>query len=148
WLTTWWGSFAETSWELLLLAALEGDRICGIAPMYIARECGMTGSATVRFLGHEHADYSAILIDRHRLDLVPVFIGELQRLARTRHIVELLEMPERAAIARAVLEMSASPRSCMDVIARTTCPRISFDGNPATVDHLLRRESLKRHTAK
>lgn len=149
WLTSWWETFREPSWELLLLGISDGKRLFGLAPLFSAPASVRWGhQRVVRFVGDEHADYSTFIVEPGRPEVVALCIEELQRLARRGTRVELLEVPESTTLARTLLAMGARRASRMDLVHTTECPRVALAGDEEATKRLLGKDSLKRHTSK
>jgi CelD/BcsL family acetyltransferase involved in cellulose biosynthesis len=148
WLTSWWNVFREPSDELILIAATHGENLLGIAPLYKSTAGMGRGRHTVRFVGDGHTDYSTIIVDRDRTDVSDRILADMASLARLHVILELLEIPEHTTLAQRLRALTASSQYAVDLSGSTVCPRLPLDRDGDTVAAVLKKDSLKRHTAK
>lgn len=146
WLKSWWDTFREPSWELVLLIAMDGPRLVGLAPLYSAPYGGPDHRRCVRFVGYEHSDYSTVIVDRNRLDVLDWFLDGISRLTAVYGCVELADVPARSACGAKLLEKSRAFGGAVDLLETTVCPRLTLDGQ--RLEAVLKKESLRRHTQK
>ncbi|MEM3828272.1 MAG: GNAT family N-acetyltransferase [Conexivisphaerales archaeon] len=95
WLSTWWKHFGNNK-RLVLLLAMENDKIVGIAPlMYSTRKiCGLpTGKIT--FIGTPHTDYTDFITEKAE-KCICLFIDYLKRHLKNWNYIELTEIPENS----------------------------------------------------
>lgn len=148
WLTSWWETFKISSWDLLLISATKDDQLVGLAPLYL-RSIAPSGGRVGRyigFVGEEHGDYLALILDRNVEGLVELFVKEILRYARMMRAI-FLEIPAETKFARYLRAWSTRITSRIEFIGETICPRLCLE-NEARLKATLNKDSLKRHMVK
>jgi CelD/BcsL family acetyltransferase involved in cellulose biosynthesis len=96
WLSTWWKNFGGDK-RLVLLLAIDNDRIIGIAPlMYSARKIFGLRRGKISFIGIPHTDYHDFIIANKIEKCLQLFIDYLKQLPEKWNYLELSEIPENS----------------------------------------------------
>lgn len=148
WLTSWWETFKDPSWELLLITATAGDSLVGLAPLYLRPLTPEgRGGHEIRFIGEEHGDYLTLILDRDREGLIELFVEEILRYTKGATRAVLREIPAETGLAHYLRARSSRIASRITVIGEIVCPRLCLT-DKQHLETILKKDSLKRHTAK
>jgi CelD/BcsL family acetyltransferase involved in cellulose biosynthesis len=148
WLTAWWKQFSDGR-DLMLLKAHSGSRIVGLAPLFCTNSHNASRhQKSVRFIGEEHADYLTFIVDAEFPEVHELLLEYLL----TKHTkgieCEFDQVPEDSAFAAALRKIGIRGDVYFNERERTICPYVKVSNNSEVVEKLLRKESIRRSTAK
>lgn len=149
WHTSWWETFKDPSWELLLIAATAGDSLVGLAPLYL-RPLTLEGRGgrEIRFIGEGHGDYLTLILDRDREGLVELFVEEILRHAKGATRAVLREIPAETELAHYLRARSSQITSRIGLVGEMICPRLCLADNDHRLNVILKKEGSKTRAAK
>lgn len=149
WLNSWWETFKEPRWELLLIAAINNDRLVGLAPFYLDFTVSSVRKKNrhIKFIGEGHGDYLTLIIDCKMEDLIALYVEEILRYTKSIAQAVLGEISGETEFGRYLYKESMRFTSRIECVGKTICPRFSLL-DASYVNAILRKDSLRRHTAK
>lgn len=127
WLHLWWQYYGGDR-ELLILAARDGDRTVGIAPLTIATSSAAKGLAdlrTISFLGQGSSDYGDFIVPARHDEICAAFVDHLLAIGKRWDRIDLreiradspnLEAFRTAAIQRSLNCESQESSTCLQVM--------------------------------
>lgn len=143
WLVAWWRTCAGER-RLRLYVARERDRVLGILPTAWPDESSMSREPVV-LVGHEHADYAAILVDRARPEVLEVLLDAVVKDLPADGTFRLADVRSDSTHAHLLARLARPWWSNWRPEAEIPCPRASLEGR---LEELTRKESLRRHSNK
>lgn len=144
WLVSWWRACAGNR-RLRLYVARDRGRVVAVLPTAWPIE-SMLSREPVVLVGHEHADYAAILVDRARPDAVATLLAVVAADLPAGGTFRVADVRSDSSHARLLAQLAGSWRSRWRLESEVPCPRASLAGS--RLDELTRKESLRRHSNK
>ena len=143
WHDLWWKAFGGSDSELLLLAAFDGTKLVGIAPLIIGRKKFPIPSKVLRFIGVGNfaSDYCSFILTPGREEILPTFFIWLDAHPELWDELELTNLLENSADIPALEKKFAGLSKLYYVCDAPT----RFLGNPDEDRELVNKKSLKRH---
>lgn len=126
WLKIWWDHYGDTSKKLLLLVALEGDKLLGIAPLFtdaLVLRKKFKIFNTIRLVGSRENTYSGFIVDKNYFPKVYEALFRYISEQYPSHIFYSTDLPEAD-----FLELRPSLHIFRKVLERRDfpCPIINF----------------------
>jgi len=148
WLQSWWQAYGTVNNETWILAAFDGERLVGLAPLCTGLgSCHrrFSGARALQFMGGDHSDYHTFVCDDNYPGLARQMFAELLTRTKGHFNVELCDVPEWSELGSVLQKSSATWLGRCLGFDETPCPRIVFSQRDGLFDALLRKRSLKRH---
>jgi CelD/BcsL family acetyltransferase involved in cellulose biosynthesis len=142
WTTSWWECFASEA-ELYCVTAMRNDELVGIAPLMLRLA---DGTRVLEFLGTGVSDVCDFLAaEEDKLEVVTAVFEALLRRRDRWDRIELRNVPERSATARALAQLQL-PEDCeLRTEVEAPCPVLSIERNRGFAQSCTRKKSLVRH---
>ena len=146
WLLAWWTTYGSAAHRLQLIAAYEGTRLVGLAPLYRKpRRLLNLGVPTLSLLGDGHSDYQVLLVQDGDTQITAALVSALAALVEAGCNLQLNEVRGSSALAAALAPCVSEGLTGLHLAERTVCPRLPVRDNEAGVAAVLGKQSLRRH---
>ena len=146
WLLAWWTTYGSAAHRLHLIAAYEGTRLVGLAPLYRKpRRLLELGVPTLSLLGDGHSDYQVMLVQDGDTQITAALVSALAALVEAGCNLQLNEVRGSSALAAALAPRVSKGLTGLHIAGRTVCPRLPVRDNEAGVAAVLGKQSLRRH---
>jgi CelD/BcsL family acetyltransferase involved in cellulose biosynthesis len=139
WLATWWRHYSE-GWRLNILAAYEGHRLVGLAPLMgeARRVAGIPVFRRLAFLGAGISDRLDMLVaPGSEPGVLASVIAHLRELPWD--IVDLDEIPEDSVTAQLVPELARGAGITVEMMPQSVCPVVKL-----AIDAQYQRRALSK----
>lgn len=144
WLVAWWRVCAGDR-RLRLYVARDRGRVVAILPTAWPN-ASMLSREPVVLVGHEHADYAAILVDRARPDALATLLAVVAADLPAGGTFRFADVRSDSSYAPLLAQLARPWWSKWRQESEVPCPRASLAG--CRLDELTRKESLRRHSNK
>ena len=146
WLLAWWTTYGGAAHRLQLIAAYDGTRLVGLAPLYRKpRRLLDLGVPTLSLLGDGHSDYQVLLVQENDAQITAALVAALAAVVHSGCNLQLNEVRGSSALAAALAPRVTQRLTGLHIAERTVCPRLPVRGNEAGVAAVLGKQSLRRH---
>ena len=147
WQRCWWSAFGG-SVQSLLLAAEDGGRLVGIAPLMLTRQRILGRSCrVVEFIGTHAADYSDVIIERGQREVLSALLQWLADHASRSDLLHLVDIAETSPLLDALGEAFGRLGYATEVRPLYQCPTRRL-GDAAADRALLRARTLRNKLSK
>lgn len=146
WISAWTRCCLPASARILLFAAYRGDRLVGLAPLWLGRDPDqLEESFRVRFLGVHHSDYSVFPAEGGSPDIVNALLDAVDAQSPPGSSIDLAEIPQFSTLGVCLAQRAAHRSGRIFRTSRTACPRLRVCGNESGVRRILRKKSVRRN---
>ena len=146
WLLAWWTTYGSATHRLQLIAAYDGTRLVGLAPLYRKRRRLLElGVPTLSLLGDGHSDYQVLMVQDNDAQITAALVSALTAVVHSGCNLQLNEVRGSSALAAALAPRVTQGLTGLHIAERTVCPRLPVRGNEAGVAAVLGKQSLRRH---
>ena len=140
WIGSWWRTFRGAGRRLHIVAAYEGPRLVGLAPLFAQPR---------RVRDRGHADYQTFPAWGGSPEVVDALVDAVRERFREGASAVLSEIPQGSPLALRLERETAGPGpTSLRLTSTTPCPRLRLRDNPEGMTAILRKQSIRRDLKK
>lgn len=142
WLQAYARVFARSRQDLKVIAATEGGRLVGLAPLMRAAGSDRARGADWLILGDDYSDYQSFLAWGGSPKIIEALLDTIDRILPRGESVAFCDVPRMSTLGLCLAARAARGQ----IIAgdTTACPTLQVRGNPDGVARVLGKASLRR----